>query len=142
MNYKIRVNGADYEVHIRKVEGAKAHLTVNDIEYEVDVEGLATNPTRMSHKPEPRLTEPKIPVAPVGNLRTDSLYQLKAPLPGTILEMYVSEGDQIKSGQVLFMLEAMKMENNIEAEREGIIEKIHRTKGDTVLEGDVILIIK
>ena len=142
MNYKIKVNGADYEVHIRKVEGTKAHLSVNDIEFEVEIEGLATNPTRMSHKPEPRLTEPKIPVATVGNLRTDSVYQLKSPLPGAILEMNVSEGDAIKSGQVLFVLEAMKMENNIEADREGVIEKIHRTKGDTVLEGDAILIIK
>ena len=142
MNYKIRVNGADYEVHIRKVEGTKAYLTVNDVEFDVEVEGLATNPTRMSHKPEPRLTQPNIPVAPVGNLRTDSVYQLKSPLPGVILEMHVKEGDLIKPGQILFILEAMKMENNIEADREGVIEKIHRTKGDTVLEGDVILTIK
>ena len=142
MNYKIKVNGAEYEVHIHKVAGTKAHLTVNDVEYEVEVEGLVTNPTRMSHKPEPKLTTPEIPVATVGQLRTDSVYQLKSPLPGAILEMRVNEGDPIKPGQVLFVLEAMKMENNIEAEREGVIEKIHRTKGDSVLEGDVILIIK
>ena len=142
MNYKIKVNGADYEVHIRKVEGTKALLTVNDMDFEVEVEGLATNPTRMSHKPEPRLTAPQIPIAQVGNVRTDSVYQLRSPLPGTILEMNVNEGDRIKPGQVLFMLEAMKMENNIEADREGVIEKIHRTTGDTVLEGDVILTIQ
>ena len=142
MNYKIRVNGADYEVHIRKVEGSKAFLTVNQIEFEVEVEGLATNPTRMSHNPEPQLTGPKVPIAQVGNLRTDSVYQLKSPLPGTILDMRVNEGDYIKPGQILFVLEAMKMENNIESDRVGVIEKIHHTNGDTVLEGDVVLIIK
>jgi biotin carboxyl carrier protein len=142
MNYKIKVNGADYEVHIHKVLGTKAHLSINEMEYEVEVEGLVTNPTRMSLKPEPKLTVPEIPVAQVGNVRTDSVHNLKSPLPGTILEMRVREGDQIKTGQVLFVLEAMKMENNIEADREGVIEKIHRTAGDAVLEGDVILVIK
>jgi glutaconyl-CoA decarboxylase len=67
---------------------------------------------------------------------------LKAPLPGTILDISVSEGDTVKIGQQLMVLEAMKMENCIQAEQGGVVEKIFRQKGDSVLESDVILLIK
>jgi biotin carboxyl carrier protein len=138
MNYKITIHGVEYEVNIHKVEGTAAHLTVNDVEFEVQIEGLATNPTRMSREPEPIL--PNTPV--VKPKVSTSAYGLKSPLPGVIIDICVKEGDTVKPGQVLLILEAMKMENNIEADREGVIERIERNKGDSVLEGDVILVIK
>ena len=66
---------------------------------------------------------------------------LKSPLPGVILDFYVKEGDTVKNGQKVLLLEAMKMENNIDADRDGVVKEIKVGKGDSVNEGDVLLII-
>jgi len=66
---------------------------------------------------------------------------IKSPLPGVILEVFVREGDEVKMGQKLLMLEAMKMENNIEADKAGKVVQILKGKGDSVMEGDVLIII-
>jgi biotin carboxyl carrier protein len=140
MNYKIKINGAEYKVHIRKVEGTKACLTVNDEYFEVEVEDLIVNPTRMSARPTPKPVPIDTPV--VKPKATLSNREVKPPLPGIIIDICVKEGDKIKKGEVLYVLEAMKMENHIESDYEGIVEKIFRTKGEPVLENDVILTIK
>jgi len=143
MNYKIKIKGADYEVHIRKVEDTKAFLTVNNEDFEVEVEGLIVNPTRMSISNTPKSMPKSKPANPpaVKPVITKSSYEVKPPLPGIILEINVKEGEKIKKGQVLYVLEAMKMENNIESDLDGIVEKIHCTKGESVLESNVILTI-
>ena len=144
MNYKIKINSAEYEVHIRKVEDTKAHLTVNNEDFEVEVEGLIVNPTRMSLRttpkpiPKPLTTDTKI-VKPAA---AKSSHEVKPPLPGVIIDICVKEGEKIRKGQVLYVLEAMKMENHIESDFDGIVEKIYRAKGEPVLENDVILNIK
>ena len=144
MNYKIKINGARYEVHIRKVEDTKAHITVNNEDFEVEVEGLIVNPTRMSIGTAPKPIPKSITVtAPLIKPKViQSNHEVKPPLPGVILKICVEEGENIKKGQVLYVLEAMKMENNIESDFDGIVEKIFRTKGESVLENDVVLIIK
>jgi len=141
--YVVKIHGTEYAVKINNIEGKTAKLTVNDVPYEVEVDGLATNPTRMSTKTtlQQPVMQSEVPVtkpAPASG----NAYQMKAPLPGVILEVAVREGDTIKQGQLLLVLEAMKMENNIESDRAGVIEKINYHKGDSVLEGDVLLTIK
>ena len=144
MNYKIKVNGAECEVHIHKVEDKKAFVTVNNEKFEVEIEELIVNPTQMrisqTPKPTPKPiatdTPVKKPAAP------KSFHEVKPPLPGVILDICVKEGTEIQKGQVLYVLEAMKMENHIESDVEGTVGKISRTKGESVLEDDVILIIK
>lgn len=141
--YIIKVHGSEYAVKINKVEDGVAQLTVNDVPYEVEVSGLTTQPTRMStttsiSTPVMQSDVPVVrPTQSSGNA-----YPLKTPLPGVILGFNVKEGDPVKQGQLLLVLEAMKMENNIESDRDGIIEKINYAKGDSVLEGDVLLTIK
>lgn len=140
--YNIKINGTEYSVKIKSVEDKLVNLTVNDVPYEVEVDGITTNPTRMVSneikKPTMQSEEPVVkPVRASGNE-----HPLKSPLPGVILELKVKEGDTVKSGQLLLILEAMKMENNIEADRDGVIERINAHKGDAVLEGDVLLTIK
>jgi len=66
---------------------------------------------------------------------------IKSPLPGVILELFVKEGDVVKIGQRVLILEAMKMENNIEADKAGRIISIAKNKGDAVMEGDVLIVI-
>lgn len=140
--YVVKIHGSEYAVKIKNIEGKTAHLTVNDVAYEVEVDGLATNPTRMStiaiQQPVLQSDVPVTKPAPLSG----SAHPVKSPLPGVILEMGVREGDTVKQGQLLLVLEAMKMENNIESDRAGVIEKIHFHKGDSVLEGDVLLTIK
>ena len=140
MEYKIKINGTEYEVIIHKVEGKQAYLTVNDVQFAVEVEELAINPTRMSPDPIAKTVQPAVSL---GKPKvSSSVYELRSPLPGVIIDLFVKEGDKVKVGQSLLILEAMKMENSIEAEREGIIEKINCRTGESVLEGDVILTIK
>ena len=136
-HYKIKINGADYEVHICKVEDTKAHLTVNNEDFEV--EGLIVNPTCMNIQTTPKPIMVSTPV--VKPKSTVSNHKVKPPLPGVILDICVKEGDEIKKGQVLYVLEAMKMENHIESDYDGIVKRIHRTKGESLLENDVILTI-
>ena len=144
MNYKIKVNGAECEVHIHKVEDKKAFVTVNNEKFEVEIEELIVNPTQMRINTTsnliPRRISPDSPIRkPVAH---KSCHEVKPPLPGVILDICVEEGTKVKKGQVLYVLEAMKMENHIESDVEGTVEKISCTKGESVLENDVILIIK
>ena len=138
MQYKIKTNGVEYEVHVHKVEGNIAQLTVNNVDYEVEVEGIVVNPTRMTNKPEKAIPAETAAIKP--QVSKSAVNEFKSPLPGAILEVCVKAGDAIKAGQVLLILESMKMENNILAERDGTVEKVNVAKGDAVLEGDVLLI--
>ena len=67
---------------------------------------------------------------------------VKSPLPGVILDIKVNVGDAVKKGQVIIILEAMKMENNINADKDGKITAINVNKGDSVLEGTDLVIIE
>jgi biotin carboxyl carrier protein len=66
---------------------------------------------------------------------------VRAPLPGRITEILVAPGDVVKEGQPLAVLEAMKMENDIQAEFDGTVTAVNVTRGDSVLEGAVIVMI-
>lgn len=89
-------------------------------------------PSTDSH---PSMAKTANPTAPKGT------GNIKSPLPGVILEMYVREGDTVKIGQKLLMLEAMKMENVINADKEGRVTLIKVSKGDSVMEGDILIVI-
>ena len=144
MKYKIRINGIEYKVHIRKVEDTKAFVIVNNEDFEVEVEELKVNPTRLSAGVSPKPITKSIPANTqvVKPTSTKYYHEVKPPLPGIILDICVKEGEKVKKGQILYVLEAMKMENNIESDFDGIVEKICCAKGEPVLENDVILVVK
>lgn len=138
--YSIKINGIEYEVNIHSVEGKNAHLTVNDVEFEVEVEGLGTSlPPRTTPKAQPVKMDAPVVKPPT---KKQAGYALKSPLPGIVFDINVKVGDTVKAGQVACVLEAMKMENNIEIDRDGVVEKINCVKGEAVLEGDTLLILK
>jgi biotin carboxyl carrier protein len=145
--YKFKINGTEYAVDILEVEGDTAKVTVNGAKYRVEVEGMTTRPsggktpkvvkTNVISAPETPAVERKpVPVAVGGGIHT-----IKTPLPGVVISLDVKVGEMVKVGQRLFVLEAMKMENNIDSDREGIVREIKVDKGDSVLEGDIILTI-
>ena len=89
-------------------------------------------------------TAPRVTAAPSGNVQPASASagtKITTPLPGTILDVFVNVGDTVKAGQTVVLLEAMKMENNIDSDVDGTVKEVKVRKGDSVLEGDVMVVI-
>ncbi len=148
--YNFKINGNDYSVSITKVEESNAEVTVNGALYNVELENDNITPklAPVAHiTPDPQIvaaaaTAPKPQVSRPSNAGANAASAVKSPLPGAILSISVSVGDSVKVGQRLIVLEAMKMENNIDSDREGIVKSINIDKGDLVLEGDLLLTIE
>ncbi|MBR3489072.1 MAG: acetyl-CoA carboxylase biotin carboxyl carrier protein subunit [Bacteroidales bacterium] len=147
-NFKFKINGTDYNVDINEVEGQEIKLDVNGTPYvvTVDKEMRAQKPrtTIVSSSPAPRVAAAAGDVqrasAPNPNSAAGGT-KVATPLPGTILDVFVNVGDQVKAGQRVVLLEAMKMENNIEADTDGTVTSVNVRKGDSVLEGDTLIVI-
>ena len=137
--YKFKIHGNEYEVSINSVEDNIADVTVNGTQYEVEIEGKASKVSKIT-KPTPS-TSSAATTAEVISTAKAAAKKSAGPLPGVIVDLKEREGDQVKAGQHLLVLEAMKMENNIHADRDGIIVELKVNKGDSVLEGDTLLTI-
>ena len=144
--YKFKINGHEYEVNVGSVEGGVAKVAVNGTQYEVEVQSNTLIKPRPA-KPvavAPATYSATAPVTPakINQATPSGASPLRSPLPGVILEVKAKEGDTVKAGQLLMILEAMKMENNIDAHKAGVIKSIDKRQGDSVLEGDVLLTIE
>ena len=153
--YKYKINGNEYSVAIIDLEGDKAAVEVNGVSYQVDIltEGYTAPAPRPAAKPAaapqpapaaaPVAPQPIAPAAPAAEPAAPAGKgtAVQSPLPGVILDIKVAVGDQVKAGQTVAILEAMKMENNINAECDGVITAIKVAKGDNILEGSDIVII-
>lgn len=142
--FKFTINGNIYEVDIQNIEDNIAEVEVNGTTYKVEVDrSITTSKTPKlvrsvsvpSTDSEPSTAKTSSPGKPKG---TGSI---KSPLPGVILDVHVREGDAVKVGQKLITLEAMKMENNINADKDGKVALLKVHKGDAVMEGDVLIVI-
>jgi len=129
------IKGNKYSVHIKDVEDNIAHIEVNGTEYAVEVH------QEVKKTKTPKLVRKDIVKKPGEGTITKSTggSTLKAPLPGSIFKIMVSEGDEVKKGQNLLIMEAMKMENDIKAEKDGVIKSLKVKVGDAVLQGDVLV---
>ena len=87
----------------------------------------------------PSTATPSPRIAPAPSTSGSSV---KCPLPGTVLSVKVAVGDTVAAGQTLVVLEAMKMENNIDADRGGVVKQVLVQQGATVMEGDVLIVIE
>lgn len=142
--YNFRINGHDYQVDVNSVEGGIADVTVNGTDYKVELADAVPAPAQQAARPAPQATAPA--AQPTAQTATASAPQGKgevvtAPLPGVILDIKVKVGDVVKSGQTVAVLEAMKMENEIEATASGTVTAVNAGKGDSVLEGAAIITI-
>ena len=139
--YKLKINGNDYNVEINEVEGQEIKLNVNGTPYAVTVDQEMKQQKKAVVTSAAHPAWPLPPAAPCRSRTPRAGTKVQAPLPGTILDVFVNVGDTVKSGQTVVLLEAMKMENNIEADADGTIKEVKVRKGDSVLEGDVLVVI-
>ena len=151
-DYSLKINGQNYNVQIDEVNDAStvAHVIVNGTAYEVEIDGAKTTAaSRPQVAPAPKeansakITPATAAPAPrIGAVAPSSGYVVKCPLPGTVLSVKVNVGDQVAVGQTLLVLEAMKMENNIDADRVGIVKQVLVQQSATVMEGDNLIVIE
>ena len=143
--YKFKINGNHYNVSINSVEGRNASVSVNGTEYQVELDDTpvavpvapVATPVKVEHV-QPSLSSTQSESKPVA---TGMGKSVTSPLPGVIISVKVNVGDVIKPGQVVAVLEAMKMDNEIESEFGGTITAVNVAKGDSVLEGAAIVTI-
>ena len=144
-NYKFIINGNHYDAHIDNIEDNVAEIQINGTLYSVELD-KSIDPAPKTPKLvraiavpstdiHPAVAKTSSPASPKGS------GAIKSPLPGVILELHVKEGDYVKIGQRLLTLEAMKMENNIDSDKEGKVTSIKKKKGESVMEGDILILI-
>ena len=137
--YKLKINSNDYHVVVSGLSNGRADVMVNGQSYSVEIADAqaasdagkpASAPAVTATAPAPAAAKPAAGGA------------VKSPLPGVVLDIQVAVGARVGPGQRLMILEAMKMENNIDSDREGTVKEIKVATGDSVLEGDVLLTIE
>ncbi len=137
--YKFVINGLEYAVEIKEYADNVADIEVNGTPFKVEV----------THKDSatktPKIKRPVVKAAPSSPEAAPPpagggvAIPVTSPLPGTILQILVKPGDAVKRGDKLLLMEAMKMENNIQAEQDGVVKSIKVSAGDNVLQGAVLL---
>jgi glutaconyl-CoA/methylmalonyl-CoA decarboxylase subunit gamma len=140
--FKFTINGNIYDVEIGNVEDNNAQVTVNGSTFDIQIDRsivqqktpklIRAQELSQSESAKAKTNSPD--VAKAGGT-------VKSPLPGTIIELHVKSGDNVKAGQIIITLEAMKMENRLLSDRDGVVQSINCTKGDAVMEGDVLMVI-
>ena len=139
--YKFKVSGKDYTVSVNDVEDNIVNVVVNGTAHTVELEKAPeVAPAQVAR---PTVAQRSVEAADSASASTSASAgkPLKSPLPGVIIDFLVKEGDTVKSGQKILILEAMKMENNIDADRDGTVLEIKVTKGASVNEGDTLMVI-
>lgn len=139
--YKYKINGTEYTVQIGDIVENIANVTVNGEDFQVDME----------NQPEPE--KKKVVVNPAaaqqqeasdapaaGPVNTENA--LKAPLPGVVVEVKVAVGDTVNAGDTVVVLEAMKMANNLDAEKSGKVTAVLVKAGDSVMEDTPLVVIE
>ncbi|ASJ06533.1 acetyl-CoA carboxylase biotin carboxyl carrier protein subunit [Thermococcus pacificus] len=150
---KVIVDGIEYEVEVEELPGGRFKVSFEDKEYTVEAKGLgidfealsapvqastpAPTATPSAPSPAPAPVAPAAPAAPTPAPAGEGV--VTAPMPGKILRILVKEGEQVKTGQGLLILEAMKMENEIPAPKDGVVKKILVKEGDTVDTGQALI---
>ncbi|MDR0713654.1 MAG: biotin/lipoyl-binding protein [Bacteroidales bacterium] len=136
--YKFTINGTNYAVEIKNVEDQSIQVEVNGTPYAVvvDKEIKQSKTPKLVRSVAVPSTDQSVAVKTSAKTGT-----IKSPLPGTILDVLVKTGDKVSIGQKVLLLEAMKMENNIESDKAGTVAEIKVSKGDAVMEGDILIVI-
>ncbi|MDO9547646.1 MAG: biotin/lipoyl-containing protein [Candidatus Marinimicrobia bacterium] len=149
---KLEINGKEYSVTINEFSAFEAVVTLNDKTYTVGLKDLGLEQVSdlqprsvvETTVAPPSLITSQAPVvssasAPQKSKAVAGASSIVAPLPGLILKIHVKPGDAVKAGQNLVVMEAMKMENDVQAPGDGSVKSILIKEGDSVIEGDVLI---
>jgi len=139
--YKFKINGKDYAVTIGEAEGKLLSVNVNGANYQVELENAPVAAPVQAPAPVAAAPAAEAPAAAAPAAPSGAGEKVNSPLPGVIVEVSVKEGQAVKAGQKVAVLEAMKMENEIPAPKDGTITAIHVQKGDSILEGAPVVSI-
>lgn len=137
--FKFTIRGSKYDVHIKDFEDNIAKLSVNGTDYDVEVHHEVKVPKT------PKLVRKPVNLQDGGQtikkVQSSGSTPVPAPLPGNIFKIMVKEGDTVKKGDKLLIMEAMKMENDVLSETDGTVSSLNVKEGDAVLQGDTLLTI-
>ncbi len=140
--YKFKINGGEYEVTVNGIENNVADVQVNGTQYKVEIENAPKAAAAPAAAPVAAQAPAAAAAAPAAESQASGAGEVvTSPLPGVIIEVSVTVGQAVKAGQKVAVLEAMKMENEIQAPKDGKVTAIHVSKGDSILEGANIVTI-
>lgn len=131
--FKYKIDGKEYEVSVNIAEENLAEVEVNGTSYKIELE------KKEEEAPAPKIQRPVASAAAATSSGAAGSKAIKSPLPGIVVAINVAVGDAVKKGQTVAILEAMKMENNIQAPADGKVASIGVNVGESVLEGVIIL---
>ena len=140
-SYRFKINGNEYNVEINSVEGSNASVTVNGTAYQVELENAPAAPVQAVPAAPAAAAPAQAAPAAAKPAASGAGKAVTSPLPGVIIAIKVNVGDTVKAGQEVAVLEAMKMENSIEATHDGTVTAVHVAKGDSILEGAAVVTI-
>ena len=146
--FTFKINGAEYKCAVEEIEAGLTNVTVNGKTYQVETEKpAAPAPKPVAPKAAPVAAAPAPAAAPASAaapaaapVAADGV-KVKSPLPGSVIKVVVTEGQAIKKGDTLLVLESMKMENPIMAEQDGTVKQIVVAAGQNVMQDDVLLVL-
>lgn len=141
--YKYKINGIRFTVGVGDVTDNEVYVEVNGTPYHVEID---KTPEKIQIAEKPKGAEPKTEsgetVVLAKPVIASKATAVKSPLPGTIMRFNVKVGDTVKAGDTVCILEAMKMENDIHTVKGGVVKEILCKVGDSVLEGNDLMIIE
>ena len=133
--FSFKINGAEYKCAVEEIEAGLTEVTVNGKKYTVETEKPVA-PVKAAPKaapaPAPKAAAPAAAAAGA---------QVKSPLPGSVVKVCVNEGQDVKKGDTLLILESMKMENPILAEQDGKVAQVAVAAGQTVMQDDLLVVL-
>ncbi len=136
--YNFEIDGKKFEVEVNLLNSNDAQVKVNDKNFDIKISNNLSEPKKLEPKKlEPKKLEPKIPDQSVQGNPGDLL----ALMPGKILKVLVSEGQKIKMGEPVIIMESMKMEQTIVSSSDGVINSINVNEGETIEVGSVMIVI-
>ncbi len=135
--FKFTIRGNEYETEIIKLKGLNALIEVNGTQYEVELQKPKT-------RPAVTLKRPAAPSVSKVQAREEkgTLHGVKAPLPGVVMHVFVKEGDKVQQNDKLLIYEAMKMENLVKSDKEGIVKSVKVKATDTIIQDQVLIEIE
>ncbi len=141
--FKLKIQENQYDVEVINVQDKTADVEVNGIIYKVEIDKnllpVPKTPILVRQEAVPSSDSDRAIVKTASPTSPKGTGTIKSPLPGIIINCCVKEGDMVKYGDKVIVLEAMKMENTINSDKEGKVIAIHAKKGDAVLEGDLLI---